>query len=456
MSLPEPSAYWPFDEATGTTTIDASGWSQPMTLASGTWTTTAQKFGAAAISNAGSYLAATFDLLDLGTVHSYACWINSWTGADGVIVGGASGSYAFYLEGPTVYYSVGVGNYVGFTHGGLTGSHHLCVTRSGTAVRMYKDGALLAAQTLGSNTSQFLSTLGAYNTGTLPFAGVVDDLRFYNVELTAAQVAELYALVVPPVPVSRYRSHTSVNYGGRTNTTLTAPAGIVDGDTLVLICAVGASSGGVTATPPAGFTLAAGFPSLMTHEGFTVRTYVWGKVAASEAGSYTVTHAAASSTAYLGAVIDGALTAPLTPAPTLDVRLPGDPESSIQSVAPGLTTTAPTSHVLYWTQCWDTYPGTRIPPPGMTPLFTERYESTSSILYVADGVVPAAGATGDKMHRNANITGDNPWAAGLIAVRARSGVVPPVDGPIDPAVLRLGLEASAYLGPTPLLGGGFA
>jgi hypothetical protein len=70
-------------------------------------------------------------------------------------------------------------------------------------------------------------------------------------------------------------------------------------------------------------------------------------------------------------------------------------------------------------------------PAGTTPTFTERFEDTGHELYVADGVLSPASATGNKTHANNNQSG-SPWMGSLIAISAASGVAPSYTPPITP------------------------
>jgi hypothetical protein len=71
--------------------------------------------------------------------------------------------------------------------------------------------------------------------------------------------------------------------------------------------------------------------------------------------------------------------------------------------------------VVYAACCWDDF-GAQTPPTGTTPTFTERYNPASgTALYVADGPLSPAGATGNK-----TIAGvaSNGWGASLVFIQA--------------------------------------
>lgn len=246
--------------------------------------------------------------------------------------------------------------------------------------------------------------------------------------------------------MASHRSFSAVGYAARTNTTIPAPAGIANGDILLILFAIGGDSPGNTASPPAGFTAAPGYPTVATDaSNFIVRTYLWVKVASGESGDYTVTHVNAPTTAYLVAVAGGDTSAPLSPNAsnqTFNPQAPGGLTHNV-SLAPGVTTQNDNSLVIFWSHAWELY-GAASPPTGSTPLFTERYDSAGSILYVADGVLATAGATGDKSHTNPNAGSNESWAAGLIVVK-NAPAAPAVTG--TPSHARLIFNATTLTFP---------
>lgn len=209
-----------------------------------------------------------------------------------------------------------------------------------------------------------------------------------------------------------YRSHSATTYATRTNTTITAPAGIQDGDVLLLAFLVGGGSP-PTPTLPSGFTLLSGYPSTVTDAGFSVTLRVAYKVASSESGDYTVSHSSAPSQGLMIAVSGASGTVQGTVATGIGQT----------STATGLTTGADDSFVAFLAHNWELY-GAASPPTGSTPTFTERLDSSSSLMYYADGVLATAAATGNKSHTNLNIYTSEPWQAALVEVRAAAGAGP--------------------------------
>lgn len=209
-----------------------------------------------------------------------------------------------------------------------------------------------------------------------------------------------------------FRSGSQVDYANRTNTIITAPAGIEDNDGLLIIFEIGALNppGPPTPPPPAGFSILTGFPlTRADSNGFTVDTYAWQKIASGEAGDYTVTHAAASSNAYMLAASGANQVTPISPNPTTATGL-GD-----TSTAPSITTAIDNSLIVYFCSKWN-FPGIT-PPGGVTPTLTTRLDGTTTLLFVSTGVLAAQGATGAKIATGLPNTPTEPWATGLIAIR---------------------------------------
>lgn len=211
--------------------------------------------------------------------------------------------------------------------------------------------------------------------------------------------------------MSSVRSFTSIAASTRTNTTLTAPAGLANGDILVAgFVAVASSSPAIT--PPAGFTEVTGSPATFSKPGeVEFKTHVYWKLAAGESGSYLFTHASAGTEAVLIA-IQSADATPINPNPVIAVGDGTDGLGNILTVG-GLTTANNNSLVLFFGTAWDAA-GPSAPPSGTTPTFTEMYDP-GGVFYVATGVLATAGATGGKSISTPNGT-SQPWSAILVAI----------------------------------------
>ena len=223
------------------------------------------------------------------------------------------------------------------------------------------------------------------------------------------------------------RAITSLALGNRTNSTLTAPAGLANDDILLaFLCAGdGNDQTAPTVTPPSGFTLLTGFPIQIDQpDPYATAMRVWWKLASSESGSYVFTHGAADSEGVMYA-ISGADSTPINPNATAATGV----NTSGVCTATGLTTAVDGSLVIYACITWD-FAGPSSPPTGTTPTFTERYDSGTGIFYAADGVLATAGATGDKSVTTPNA--HHKWGATLVCIEAGAAVAG------HPAAKRMG------------------
>mgnify|MGYP001229696305 FL=1 len=250
----------------------------------------------------------------------------------------------------------------------------------------------------------------------------------------------------PAAGAAAYRSHSATTYASRTNTTIAAPSGIADGDQLILVFVRG-NQGSAPATPtwPAGFSLVSmatgANPNTGADEfGYRVTYWLLAKTASAESGDYTVTHGSGASQGLLICASGGSGTLQAT----------HGSGTGTTSTAPGLTTGAADSLVIFISQNWDLF-GAASPPTGSTPTFVERLDASTSLLYYADGVLAAAGATGDKSHNNGNNANYSyPWQALLIEVRAGAalvgaGLVLQSDGTLMHAAVPAPGAAAVYL-----------
>ena len=199
------------------------------------------------------------------------------------------------------------------------------------------------------------------------------------------------------------RSMSNTTYASRTNTTITAPSGIADGDILILSFILGGASP-PSATLPAGFTLLQG-PNTRTVSGFSViRRLAW-KYASGESGDYTVTHTSSSSQGAMLCISGGVFATPVSS---------DNSGTGTTTTATGITTPSNNALVAFIVHNWALY-GSASAPSGTTPTFTEQLDSASSLMYVATGVLATAGATGNKTQANGNSAPDG-WGAFLVGV----------------------------------------
>ncbi|HWO07476.1 MAG TPA: LamG domain-containing protein [Candidatus Paceibacterota bacterium] len=191
--------HWTFDGPDVTTVVsDRSGQGKHGGFLGGA-TSSAKVIGklGQALSFDGSDDRVTFTSTDISTVHSAALWIDYQDSGDGVVLGGATGDYFFYVDQTDVYYSAAAGNFVQVAHGGLPAGQwtHLTVIRNGTSVTFYKNGAQIgSAQTLSSNDGLVVSTIGSYADASFPTQAKIDDVHIYNRVLTPTEIKQLYNL----------------------------------------------------------------------------------------------------------------------------------------------------------------------------------------------------------------------------------------------------------------------
>lgn len=206
-------------------------------------------------------------------------------------------------------------------------------------------------------------------------------------------------------------SQSTVNYASRTDTTITAPVDIQDGDWLAIVFIIFNNAPQVPPyTPPTDFnSLGAPFPLAVISDDLVVDLFV--KEAAAEAGDYTITHISSFTTAYM-LVVRGSTG-------------PADFSTIISDVSntfdiPTVTSINDDSLVLLWGQSSNF--GGAVTPPGSPPVFDERFDSGLSLLYAATGIMSPPGATGDK-----TITlSEAPASGGMVVFEAEAA--PPVVG----------------------------
>jgi hypothetical protein len=231
--------------------------------------------------------------------------------------------------------------------------------------------------------------------------------------------------------MAAFRSVSNTTYASRTNTTVTAPAGIADDDILVLFMFLGVVGGAPTPTPPSGFTQIGSGTDVTDPGNFNGKSYVWWKRASSEGSDYTITHTGANTQAVIAAY-SGCTTS-------------GSPVDALSSntgavssaVATAVTTTVGNTHLLYLAHDW-TGSGALTPPTGMG----ERFDG---LVYLADEAISSTGATGDRTQTNGNSAAGEQWAAWLVALKPAATQAPLTGTVTTAAKLRSGFSGMASL-----------
>ncbi len=220
-------------------------------------------------------------------------------------------------------------------------------------------------------------------------------------------------------------SQSHLGYGSHTNPTVTAPAGITNGDILLLVAVTFNASGTApTPSPPAGFTAAPGstgglLVSAAVTGGDNMRLFAWTKVAASESGNYSVTQAVGSSDYWMGDYTGGNSSTPMASGWT------GNSGNSQTSTALGVTTTINGSRVVVvGGDNGDTSNALSI--AGSTPTFTSEI-AAPVVFGILDGTLTTAGSTGNKTFTNNNYESTYGFVTGMLVLNAAGSVAwPPV------------------------------
>jgi hypothetical protein len=193
-------AAYPFDEGSGTTVTDVSGNGNNGTVSGATWTTSG-KYGHALVFNGTSALVTVNNStkLQLSNAMTLEAWVNPGTVSSiwqDVIY---KGNDNYYLEGTSGNGSVPA---MGGTFGGsdvvlygpaaplLNTWTHLAGTYDGTTMRFYVNGTQVATQpqTGAISTSTDPLQIGGDTIYNQYFQGTIDEVRIYNVALSAAQI----------------------------------------------------------------------------------------------------------------------------------------------------------------------------------------------------------------------------------------------------------------------------
>ena len=233
------------------------------------------------------------------------------------------------------------------------------------------------------------------DTGTVALAGQAATLTYTPV-----------AGAFPP-----FRSFDNTTYASRTNTTVNAPAGVVDGDIILLsLFQLHGSESVPAATFPAGFTI---IDSTLVNDGFGFYgafNLAW-KRASGEGSSYTITHATGNTqavvAAYSGCVASGSPIDAYSTNPQNNTNTSGVPGAGR---ANSVTTTVANTKLVFWQHNWDAST-TLTPPTG----FTERYDH---LTYFADKDNAPIGATGNVDQSQASSSPSSLW---LIALKPAAG-----------------------------------
>jgi len=189
-------AAYAFDEGGGSTVADASGHGHTGTIRNATWTA-AGKYGKALAFNGTTARVIVPDApsLRLTTAMTLEAWVNPSTVTAvwrDVIY---KGNDNYFLEATSTRGGVpAAGGTLGEVYGtaplGVNSWTHLAVTYDGAALRLYVNGAQIGsvARTGSLQTSTSPLEIGGDSIYGQYFRGTIDEVRIYDVALTAAQI----------------------------------------------------------------------------------------------------------------------------------------------------------------------------------------------------------------------------------------------------------------------------
>ena len=204
MPITDFAGRWALDDGSGSSAQDASGNGHHGTLAGATlpsWI--AGRVGSGALhfaSGATVSIAAITGFAATNVAHTLACWMRvaSWIDADVIICRDNAGSGANTLQIrdglPAVARWGGAINVQAAVAPSVDAWHHYAWTTAGDggAGTLYIDGVAVATDTVFLQTAPIEQIyLSTWNGTDSAFTGDLDEVRFYNRQLTAAEVAEL-------------------------------------------------------------------------------------------------------------------------------------------------------------------------------------------------------------------------------------------------------------------------
>ncbi|MCW1892553.1 MAG: prepilin-type N-terminal cleavage/methylation domain-containing protein [Candidatus Uhrbacteria bacterium] len=195
-------ARWDFDECTGATFMDSSGYGNTGTLVSGVTYASNDPTGEGCSLNFNGTNQVIIPNASLGPQQTRAMWI--------YIVGPVSGNQMFFDEGVgnnnamSIYLSrvrtITTAAYILDSNATVTNNkwYFLVSTFDGSRLNLYIDGTLDKSIAAGPAVPTSPITLGNYGGGgAYRFTGYLDDVRVYNRALTSMEIQKMYAEGAP-------------------------------------------------------------------------------------------------------------------------------------------------------------------------------------------------------------------------------------------------------------------
>lgn len=244
--------------------------------------------------------------------------------------------------------------------------------------------------------------------------GFVSDQLGRDFMLPGAFLAGEPVVGAPPA----FRASTVSGYASRTFTPVAAPAGLADRDIMLAGIFSGAGSA------PAGIGALAGWTEVMTPVDLGAGSFFgrfqlfWKRALFETVAFYDFPHVGGATYTTQGGIL--AYSGCIETGSPIDAVSTNFANSGSVSTALGVTTTVANAMLAWFGNDW-TASGALTPPSG----FSERIDS---LLYGADAVQAAAGASGNKAMNNGNPPTGNSWSACLVALKPIPSEAPPVVG----------------------------
>lgn len=268
---PGPVAAYGFNEASGTTTADASGSANTGTLGTGVTRTTAGKFGSSLVFNGSSYVtvpnAASLNLTAAMTLEAWVYPTASGPYAT-TLMKEQPGDYVYALYGSAPSNPSAEIN-VSTAHSGervttgpsalpLNAWSHLASTFDGSTLRVYVNGAQVASKPFSGPiaTSTGALRIGGNAVWGEYFRGSIDEVRIYNRALSAGEITTDMNTAVggttPPtdttVPMISITSPTSSATYATSTTPVTLSGSAADNVAVAQVAWTNSAGGSGTAT----------------------------------------------------------------------------------------------------------------------------------------------------------------------------------------------------------------
>jgi hypothetical protein len=203
-------AAYSFNEGSGTTLIDRTGFGRTGTVSGATWSAAGRFGGALSFDGVNDIVTiADHNSLDLTTGMTLEAWVRplSTAGWRTVMVKNVSGgmTYSLFISDdvslPTGYVRTsGDLNATGNAALGVNAWTHIALTYDGTTLRLYVGGAQVGSRAVSGSmvVTTGALTLGGNNLGLGYFQGLIDEVRIYNRALTPLEIQTDMTTAVTP------------------------------------------------------------------------------------------------------------------------------------------------------------------------------------------------------------------------------------------------------------------